>query len=258
MAPAASRDTHGTPRSSQSRPPPLVVVCPQRFDGPGFLERGQATEDQTSAVVRDRRPRRFSSTFCRTSLDRWSRPQPLVRQNLFITVRPVGNDWTLELQSDFRAGGQGVAFRKNNFGILGLRVAKSLSVVFGSGKITGSDGQVNETSLFGQPNRWLDYSGPVLPQSPTIEGITLIDHKSNPAHPARWHVRDDGWLGPSLSREADVPLQSDKPLTVRYLLLMHAGSAPQQKINELADGFDASPALRVVKGSKAHHQWEMI
>ncbi len=161
-------------------------------------------------------------------------PKPLARQDLFITVRPVvgpPGQWTMELQSDFRAGGQGVAFRKNNFGILGLRVAKSLSVVFGEGTITGSDGNKNEKPLFGQPNRWIDYSGPVgFGDQTQTAGITLIDHKLNPAHPAKWHIRDDGWIGPSLSRDADVPLSVDKPLTVRYLLFVHAGQVNPQKV----------------------------
>lgn len=188
-------------------------------------------------------------------------PQPLARQDLIMTIRPIestSGQWTLELQSDFRAGGEGVTFRKNNFGILGLRVAKSLSVVFGQGTITGSDGSKNEKPLFGQPNRWIDYSGPVgLADKSTIEGLTLIDHQLNPAHPAKWHVRDDGWIGPSLSRDADVPLSREQPLTVRYLLLVHAGPVNPQQVNDLADEFDRRPKLRVIKGTKPHHQWEI-
>ena len=188
-------------------------------------------------------------------------PQPLARQELIFTIQPIEADsgqWTLELQSTFRASGQGVAFRKNNFGILGLRVAKSLSVVFGQGTITGSDGQVNEKPLFGQPNRWIDYSGPVgLGDKQVTEGLTLIDHRLNPAHPTKWHVRDDGWIGPSLSRDADVPIDVEKPLTVRYLLVVHSGPVNPSLANKLADDFDQRPKLKVVKGTKPHHQWEI-
>lgn len=187
-------------------------------------------------------------------------PKPLARQDVFVTLRPVGDSWSLELQSDFRAGGQGVAFRKNNFGVLGLRVAKSLSPVFGAGKLTGSDGQSGEPALFGQVNRWIDVSGPVgweaAGQSP-VEGLSLIDHRRNPHHPTKWHVRDDGWIGPSLSRDEDVVLDTQTPLTVRYLLYVHRGPVDARQTQLVADDFDQRPAWRVSKGTKPHHQWEI-
>ncbi len=187
-------------------------------------------------------------------------PQPLARQDVFVTLRPDGAEWSLEIQSDFRSSGEGVVFHKNNFGMLGLRVAKSLSVVFGGGTITGHDGSQNERALFGKPNRWLDYSGPVqllANNEPVIEGITVIDHANNPGHPTQWHVRDDGWLGPSLSRTGDVALDKTKPLTVRHLIAVHRGTAKPDKINTLADAFDKRPPLQVIKGTKPNHQWEL-
>ena len=68
-------------------------------------------------------------------------------------VRVVPPGWTLELQSDFRSAADGVEFRQSNFGNLGLRVAKSLSVVFGGGKITGADCALGERELFGKTSR---------------------------------------------------------------------------------------------------------
>ncbi|MGN6544548.1 MAG: PmoA family protein [Aureliella sp.] len=193
-------------------------------------------------------------------------PQPLARQDVFVTLRPAGDEWSLEMQSDFRGDGQGVVFHKNNFGVLGLRVAKSLSIVFGQGAVTGSDGSVGEKALFGQPNRWVDYSGPIAPApkdnsksagGTVFEGLTLIDHRDNPSHPVKWHVREDGWIGPSLSRDADVPLDPEKPLTVRYLLNVHRGGVDAEATGRLADQFDRWPALQVVKGTRPHHQWEL-
>ena len=187
-------------------------------------------------------------------------PQPLARQDVFMTLRPTEDAWSLELQSDFRGGGEGVAFRKNNFGVVGLRVAKSLSVIFGAGTITGSDGQTGEKALFGQPNRWIDFSGPIALEDsgqPIVEGVTLIDHRQNPHHPTKWHVRDDGWMGPSLSRDEDVPLDRQVPLTVRFLLCVHRGAVDPKRIDQLADAFDRRPAWKVSKGTKPHHQWEL-
>lgn len=189
-------------------------------------------------------------------------PQPLVKQDVFATIRALRKGWTLELQSDFRATADGVEFRQSNFGHLGLRVAKSLSVVFGGGKITGADGREGEPELFGKPNRWIDYSGPVFtqpaPLDPVIEGLALIDHAQNPNHPAKWHVREDGWIGPSVSRDQAVLIPRDRPLTTRYLLVVHSGGCNAAEITELANAFDASSPLQVRKGTKPHHQFEIV
>ena len=169
-------------------------------------------------------------------------PQPLVKQDVFATIRALPKGWTLELQSDFRATADGVEFRQSNFGVLGLRVAKSLSVVFGGGKITGADGREGEPELFGKPNRWIDYSGPIFaqpaPLEGVVEGLTLIDHARNPNHPAKWHVREDGWIGPlAFPRTVPFWLPREKSLTTRYLLYVHTGGCNPQQINTLADAF---------------------
>ena len=201
-------------------------------------------------------------------------PEPLIKQDVFVTLRTAPLGWTLELQNDFRATAMGIEFRKSNFGVLGLRVAKSLSVVFGGGLITGADGFEGEPQLFGKPNRWLDYSGPIYiepaAESATasdkstqpaarqrVEGLTLIDHATNPGHPAKWHVRNDGWIGPSLSRDAAVIVPQNEPLTCRYLLYIHSGACDPQQINALAQLFDSSPPLQVKKSTKPHHQFEI-
>ena len=189
-------------------------------------------------------------------------PKPLLKQDVFVTLRPAPQGWTLELQNDFLATAEGVEFRKSNFGVLGLRVAKSLSVVFGGGKITGADGFEGEPDLFGKPNRWIDYSGPIYTDAnisqPTVEGLTLIDHAKNPSYPAKWHVRADGWIGPSISRDSAVLISSETATTYRYLLYVHSGGCDPRAINSLADQFDTFPPLQIIKGTRPHHQFEIV
>jgi Methane oxygenase PmoA len=189
-------------------------------------------------------------------------PQPLLKQDVFATLRALPKGWTLELQNDFRATADGVEFRHSNFGVLGLRVAKSLSVVFGGGQITGADGREGEAELFGKPNRWIDYSGPIFdqstPQNSITEGLTLVDHAHNPSHPAKWHVREDGWIGPSISLDKAMLVPREQPLTMRYLLYVHPGGCDSTQINSLAAAFDASSPLQVRKGTKPHQQFEIV
>jgi Methane oxygenase PmoA len=193
-------------------------------------------------------------------------PSPLLLQDVFATIRGEPGEWTLELQSDFRTQSEGIEFRQSNFGVLGLRVAKSLSVIFGGGRITGENGLLGEADLFGKPNRWIDYSGPVyardlaageVPDS-VIEGLTLIDHRDNPDHPVSWHVREDGWIGPSLSRKRPILVPKGTPLTCRYLLSVHAGPCDADKANLLANRFDLSPRLGIRKSDRPHHQYAIL
>ncbi len=197
-------------------------------------------------------------------------------QNLFLTLRGSVASWTLEIQADFQATAEGVEFRQSNFGCLGVRVAKSLSVVFGGGRITGADGKVGETALFGQPNRWLDYSGPIYRPNalegdfgnettkaadvpPSQEsGLTLIDHRDNPQHPVRWHVRDDGWIGPSLSRQGPILVPRDRWLTLRYLLWVHSSPYDEGNARTLAEEFDRRPKLGIRNSQRPHHQFDIV
>jgi hypothetical protein len=195
-------------------------------------------------------------------------PASILKQDVFATLRAQptlgAGAWSLELQSDFKAEAEGVEFKQSNFGVLGLRVAKSLSVVFGDGTLTGADGNTGEEALFGRPNRWIDYSGPTAKDAngDTLrEGLTLIDHRANPGHGsdpwASWHVRDDGWICPSLTRHGPLLVEPTRPITCRYQLVIHSGECNAAKIEAVADAFDNSPQLSIQKGTKPHYQWEI-
>lgn len=193
-------------------------------------------------------------------------PSALLKQDVIAQVRPLEDrlGWWLYLQSSFKPQAEGLAFHRSNFGVLGLRVAKSLSVVFGEGRITGADGAVGEAQLFGRPNRWIDYSAPLTGADgrPMQAGLTLIDAASNPGHGsdpcASWHVRDDGWIGPSLSRHDEVPLGLDQQLVCRYGLVVHPGPCQPELANRLADQLDAMPVLGIAKASRSHRQWQIV
>ena len=70
----------------------------------------------------------------------------------------------LEIQITLRPGKDrnSVQLGKTNFGILAVRVAKTLSEFFGGGTLTSSEAATSEKDIFGKPARWMDYSGPVI------------------------------------------------------------------------------------------------
>lgn len=104
----------------------------------------------------------------------------------------------------------------------------------------GADGSRGESSLFGKANRWVDYTGPVAPGK--IEGICVMDHPSNPDHPVCWHVRHDGWFGPSFNRESGYGVAKGHELSLRYRLLIHAGRPDPEALDKAWEIFAGTPA----------------
>jgi hypothetical protein len=186
-------------------------------------------------------------------------PAPLLRQEFICELSPLpdAGEYTIEFQSRFLPTAASLEFAQTNFGFLALRVAKSLSAVFGSGVLTNSEGQSTEKQIFSKPARWVDYSGPPLPSSNHLEGLTLIDHPTNPGQPTGWHVRDDGWMCASPCMNAPQLTTSDRPLTLRYLLLVHAGPANPQRSDALYADFATRPAFKLTKSTRPHIRWEI-
>ena len=147
-------------------------------------------------------------------------------------------EWLLLLDLQFEAK-EPVTFGKSPFGLVGVRMAKTIGVNDGGGTIRNSDGLVDEKGVFWKPARWVDYSGLIAPE--TTEGITLLDHPANPNHPSVFHVRNDGWMGASLTFAGPRPLTPGEPLRLRYGLYIHAGQPPAEQIDRRWDVFAKMP-----------------
>ncbi|MCX5646131.1 MAG: PmoA family protein, partial [Phycisphaerae bacterium] len=130
-----------------------------------------------------------------------------------------GKEWLLVIDSTFTAKDKPVTLGKTPFGFLSVRMAKTIGVNDGGGRIRNSEGGVNEKEVLWKQARWVDYSGPI--ENGKIEGITLFDHPGNPNHPSSFHVRNDGWMGASLNLEGPREIPPDKPLHLRYGLYIH-------------------------------------
>jgi hypothetical protein len=189
-------------------------------------------------------------------------PQPLLEQQLVAALRPGPEGETLlELQSQFTPTAASLEFQQTNFGFLAVRVAKSVSAYFGGGELTNSDGKRSEKNIFGKPARWMDYSGPVpAPHAHSetqVEGITYIEHPSNPGHPSNWHVREDGWMGCSACMRGPVTTTKQNPLTLRYLLHVHRGDIDRKRADAVAAEFAGRAPFEVVKATQRHNSWSV-
>jgi len=191
--------------------------------------------------------------------------EELLEQELVVAVRPLaGDEVEIELQSTFRPGKRKeTELRQTNFGFLAVRLAKSISTHFGGGDITNSEGAQGERLLFGQPARWMDYSGPVPTVNGSkqggqeVNGVTCFDHPGNPGYPSRWHVREDGWMGASVCRTRAIGVTKENPLVLRYLLHAHRGGIDAGIANAMALRFGESAAFEVSRSTQPHREHEV-
>lgn len=168
----------------------------------------------------------------------------LLKQELIAVLRPLdrGESW-LELQMSFTPVMDELKLAKTNFGFMGLRVAKSLSVQYGGGQLTSSEGSKSEKDIFGKPALWVDYSGPIIAE--TNEGVTWFDHPSNPRHPTHWHVREDGWMSAAFNLQDSYEFRKGQPLQLRYAFHVHQGLLDAAQAAARFKAFATTPAWEV-------------
>ena len=148
--------------------------------------------------------------------------KPLMHELRRIQVRTFdAGAWLLVIDSQFEARTAPVELGQTAFGMLGVRMAKTIGVSDGGGTIRNSEGGVDEAGCFRKAARWVDYSGPITAKA--SEGITLMDHPMNLNHPVPFHVRNDGWMGAALTFPGATTIQPGTPLRLRYGLWVHGG-----------------------------------
>lgn len=154
----------------------------------------------------------------------------LIERRRIEAMAPQQSDWLLLIDLQFESPGDAaVEFQQNPFGVIGVRMAKTIGVTDGGGRILNSQGQRNEPEAFRKPAKWCDYSGPLTDR--LSGGITLFDHPNNPNHPAAFHVRNDGWMGACLTLNQQAGVSPNQPLRLRYGLWLHAGASTIERID---------------------------
>jgi len=145
----------------------------------------------------------------------------LLKEKRQVTVLLLDElEWLMVIDMEFKAVERGVTLGKTPFGMIGVRMAKSIGVHDGGGRIRNSEGAVNEEQVFWKRARWVDYSGTITNEK--IEGITLFDCPKNPNFPSHFHVRNDGWMGACLTFDGPRTIEPGKPLKLRYGFYVHS------------------------------------
>lgn len=166
----------------------------------------------------------------------------LLDETRTMTVIPLEDEqWLLTIELVLTAKNEPVTFGDTPFGPLGVRMAKTIGVHDGGGTIRNSEKQVDEKEVFRQPARWVDYSGPITRDA--NEGITLMNHPENLVYPSAFHVRNDGWMGATMSYQKPVQLNKGESITLRYGIFVHSGVPSMEQIEQAFATFSKLPLL---------------
>jgi hypothetical protein len=164
-----------------------------------------------------------------------------------------GNTFIIDRKASLKAVAEKVLFKDVKDGALGLRVARWLELpstqkdnfVDSHGKITevaqlNNDGvtgnyinreNVQGDSTWGKRSDWTVLHGTTDGQAVSIG---IIDHPKNIGYPTYWHARGYGLFAANPfgqkvfskgAQELNFELTRDRPVTLRYRVLVHAGSA---------------------------------
>ena len=162
----------------------------------------------------------------------WSRPgalSPIKDIRRFTITAPsdsvtmIDAEITMETLID-------VVIKKTNHSFFSARMASDLAVTNG-GTMINAEGLRNEQGTFGKNSPWIDYYGK---RGSAIEGLTIMQHPSNPWYPSPWFTRDYGFMSPTPmywpQNGTDTQMKKGTTLVLRYRVLVHSGTTSEADI----------------------------
>lgn len=197
------------------------------------------------------------------TLSNWvnSSGEVLLEETTTFDFSVSGNTLVIDRRSSLKAVAEKVLFKDVKDGALGIRVARSLELpstqqdnfVDASGNVTtvpqlNNDGvtgnyfnreNVQGDSTWGKRSDWTVLQGK---KDGEDIAIAIIDHPRNIGYPTYWHARGYGLFAANPfgqkvfskgAHELNFELVKDKPVTLRYRVLIHSGQLDAAAI----DGF---------------------
>ena len=141
----------------------------------------------------------------------WHSPdgRPMLTETQHWSLEDRGDTLALDLEWELRAATD-LRFGKHSYGGLFLRMPWRAAT---GADLLSSEGAVSPDEAEGKRARWIALAMPIPGRASGAAGIAILDHPSNPEHPAPWRVDDNYGIVPSrciagewrLSREESRP-----------------------------------------------------
>ena len=206
----------------------------QLWDGDERLGDGWTLEDFTTSV--DRVETQVSEAAARLEAEvQWRSPrfregEPFVEERTAITVHSVADDArAIDFEIALRAVAPGIRIGGSEdpkgYGGFSVRVRMPDSLVF-----TGEAGAVTPEELQVEAGPWVDLSAP-YGKDETKSGVTILVHPSSPGFPQPWILRQKSSMqNPVFPGREAVDVPAERPLVLRYRLVVHRGTASLEAI----------------------------
>jgi len=98
---------------------------------------------------------------------------------------------------------------------------------------TGSNGPVEPNRLSVEAGPWLDFSGN-FNKDGKVSGLAILCHNSSPGYPQPWILRRKASAqNPVYPGRHPILLSREKPLVLRYRLIIHRGNVHQLNLDKL-------------------------
>lgn len=163
-----------------------------------------------------------------------------LREQTTITAHPASADYRpidfeislLALEADMRIGG---SEDEKGYGGFSARIRLADTMAF-----TGPEGMVKPENLPVAAGGWLDISGPIG-RGGALAGLSIIAHPDNPGYPNPWILRASQSMQNAVHPHPGaipVPLSAQEPLTLRYRLVVHRGSAGSIDISAIKSEYN--------------------
>ncbi len=191
------------------------------------VQEARTASDATSATLR-LRVHWESPLF----VDAQGRRRPFVEEHTVTRVHRVdGNTRAIDFHQRFTALVDGVAIGGSNdakgYGGFSPRVIMPKDIVF-----RGDKGVVTPIENAVEASPWMDISGSYGPAGKS--GVTILTHPTSTGFPQKWILRArNSMQNAAYPGQQPVAVPRDRPVTLRYRLVLHRGELAPAEIDRL-------------------------
>jgi len=151
----------------------------------------------------------------------WRSPdsQPMLTETQKWSLEDRGDSLALDLEWELRAATD-LRFGKYSYGGLFLRMPWRAEA---GADLLSSEGAVSPDDAEGKRARWIALAMPIPGRASGAAGIAILDHPSNPEHPAPWRVDDNYGIVPSRCIAGEWRLPREETARSRYRVFVFVG-----------------------------------